>query len=83
MNDIELVRWGLGCQLFLVSSGLEKEPHHLQVSLVAGEGESGLLELVAVGVDSCSELEKNPVDSFSQICEVRAGPESSHLATVQ
>ena len=60
MNDIKIARWDLGCQLFLVSSGLQQEPHHLQVTFVAGQGQGGLLELVAVGVDAGPELEKNP-----------------------
>ena len=60
MNDIKIMRWDLGCQLFLVSSGLQQEPHHLEVTFVAGQGEGGLLELVAVGVDAGSELQKNP-----------------------
>ena len=60
MTDIKVARWDLGCQLFLVSSGLQKEPHHLEVPFVAGQGEGGLLELVAVGVDAGPELEQNP-----------------------
>ena len=60
MKDIKVGRWDLGCQLFLVSSGLQQEPHHLQVTFVAGQGQGGLLELVAVGVDAGSELEKDP-----------------------
>ena len=38
--------------MLLVGAGLEKEAHHLQMTLVAGQGEGGLLELVGVGVDS-------------------------------
>ena len=37
--------------VLLVGAGLEQEPHHLQMTLVAGQSEGGLLELVGVGVD--------------------------------
>ena len=32
---------------YLVSSSLQQEPDHLQMALVAGQGQGGLLELVA------------------------------------
>ena len=38
--------------VLLVGAGLEQEAHHLQMALVAGQGESRLLELVRVGVDT-------------------------------
>ena len=70
-----------GCQLFLVSSGLQQEPHHLQVTLVAGEGQGGLLKLVAVGVDPGSELEEDSVTR--ELVTKLIFSSSSHLATVQ
>ena len=58
MNDIkEILRCGMST--FLVSPGLQQEPHHLEVSFVAGKSQGRLLELVAVGVDSGAELEEN------------------------
>ena len=46
--------------VLLICSRFQQEPHHLEVALVAGQGQGGLLELVAVGVDAGPELEKNP-----------------------
>ena len=45
--------------VLLVGAGLEQEAHHLQMALVAGEGEGGLLELVRVGVDSRAVAQKD------------------------
>ena len=41
---------------YLISSSLQQEPHHLQVTLVACQGECRLLELIAVSVDTGSKL---------------------------
>ena len=46
--------------VLLIRPRLQQEPHHLEVALVAGQGQGGLLELVAVGVDAGSELKENP-----------------------
>ena len=53
-RGVHLVRFVL-----LVGTGLEQEAHHLQMALVAGEGEGGLLELVRVGVDSRAVAQKD------------------------
>ena len=45
--------------VLLIRPRLQQEPHHLEVALVAGQGQGGLLELVAVGVDPGAELEQD------------------------
>ena len=45
--------------VLLISTGLQQETHHLQVALVAGQGQGGLLELVRVGVDTGAEAQKD------------------------
>ena len=44
--------------MLLVSPGTQQEPDHVQVALVAGQGQSGLLELHRVSVDVGSEPEE-------------------------
>ena len=44
---------------YLVGARLQEEPDHLQVSLVACQGEGGLLELIGVGVDAGAGLEQD------------------------
>ena len=46
------------CLVLLVSSSPQQEPHHLQVTLVAGQRQGRLLELGGVGVDVGTTLEQ-------------------------
>lgn len=45
--------------VLLVSPGIQQELDHLQVTLVAGQCQGRLLELVAVGVDACTLLKQD------------------------
>ena len=44
---------------YLVCARLEEEAHHLQVALVARQGEGRLLELVGVGVDASAVVQQD------------------------
>ena len=64
--------------VLLVSAGLEQEAHHLQMALVAGQGEGGFLELVRVGINPGAVAQKD----LKRCCFIITGARTTCLASV-